>query len=201
MKQIFSRRFFKKLMFKYTQSLFESYSDQFTSEEYKNLTMQERLTFNPEEYHTTMEKLYEHKNDKNTEDFNTNIYPFPIRLSILAEKFKDIISTKEDIENHESYFVRFVIKDFLLNQIREFNPSFILISYSGRIHIEDHHFVEIMQELTKIANYKLLFYPNLTSSFVTKEQVETEDAEGETCEYDNHIDDVRIKSLLVEEEI
>lgn len=42
-----------------------------------------------------------------------------------------------------------------------------MISYSGRIHIEDNHFVEIIQELTKIANYKLIFYPNLTSAFVS----------------------------------
>ena len=57
-----------------------------------------------------------------------------------------------------------------------------------------------MQELTKIANYKLLFYPNLTTCFASKEQAETEDVEGETCEYDNHIDDVRIRAPLTLQE-
>lgn len=56
--------------------------------------------------------------------------------------------------------------------MREFNPHIIMVSYSGRIHIEDHHFVEIMQELTKISNYKLLLFPNLTSAFVSKEMAE-----------------------------
>ena len=37
----------------------------------------------------------------------------------------------------------------------EKNPTLVMLSYSGRLHIEDHHFVEILQELTKIANYKL----------------------------------------------
>ncbi len=43
----------------------------------------QRLTFNPEDYHSITEKLYEHKNDKTNEDFNQNTYVFPIRMSIL----------------------------------------------------------------------------------------------------------------------
>lgn len=72
-----------------------------------------------------------------------------------------------------------MIKDFLLNQIREFNPTLIMLSYSGRLHIEDHHFVEILQELTKIANYKLLLFPNLTSAFVTEDMIRTTDKDNE----------------------
>ncbi len=174
-KQIYSKRFFKKLMFKYSQSLYETFSEAYMSEEYRNLTRMQRLSFNPEEYHTIIEKLYEHKNSKDTDDFNQNIYVFPIRMSILYEKFKEILENKEDIENHESYFVRFIIRDFVLNQIREFNPTLIMISYSGRIHIEDHHFVELIQELTKIANYKLVLFPNFTAAFVPKEKAQTED--------------------------
>lgn len=48
-----------------------------------------------------------------------------------------------------------------------------MISYSGRIHIEDHHFVEIIQELTKIANYKLLLFPNLTAAFTDEQMGQT----------------------------
>ena len=33
------------------------------------------------------------------------------------------------------------MKDFLVNQIREFNPSYVMISYSGRIIMDDGHFV------------------------------------------------------------
>ena len=46
------------------------------------------------------------------------MYVFPIRMSILYELFPTILEHKEDIENHESHFIRFIIKDFLLNQIR-----------------------------------------------------------------------------------
>lgn len=87
-------------MFKYTQSIYETYSDKYITEDYKTLTEQERLRFNPEEYHTFIEKLYEHKNDKSTEDFNQNIYSFPIRMSSLYDQFKEIMETKEDMENH-----------------------------------------------------------------------------------------------------
>ena len=75
-------------MFRYSQSLYETYSDNYTSQDYKTLTRMERLSFNPEEYHTTIEKLYEHKNDKLNEDFNQNIFVFPIRMSILYDKFR-----------------------------------------------------------------------------------------------------------------
>jgi hypothetical protein len=71
-----------------------------------------------------------------------------------------------------------------------------MISYSGRIHIDDHHFVELLQEFTKIANYKLLFFPNLTSAFVNEEMVQTEDRDGEQCDYDNYIPDPRIAAPL-----
>ena len=180
LKQVYSQRFFKKLMFKYSQSLYESYGPTSqVSEEYKQLTKLERLTSNPEEYHCFVEGLYDHKNDKSQEDFNQNLYIFPIRMALLQEKFPEVMEAREDIENHESYFVRFIIKDFLLNQIREFNPTEVMISYSGRIHLEDSHWVELVQELTKIANYKLLLFPNFTSAMVTPEMLDIEDAEGE----------------------
>jgi hypothetical protein len=76
------------------------------------------------------------------------------------------------MESHESHLIRFLIKDFVLNQIREFNPTMIIVSYSGRLQILDSHFVEIMQELTKIANYKLIFFPNLTNSFITDDMIQ-----------------------------
>ncbi len=59
------------------------------------------------------------------------------------------------------------MRDFIINQIREFNPSYIMISYSGRLTIEDNHFVEMVQELTKVGNYKLVMYPNMTTGFCT----------------------------------
>jgi hypothetical protein len=183
-------------MFKYSQALYESFSEGAVSEDYRALTRMDRLNFNPEDYHCCTERLYDTKNDKTGEDFNQNIYVFPLRMAMLREKFPEVMESREDIENHESYFIRFIIKDFLLNQIREFNPTLIMISYSGRLHIDDHHFVELLQEFTKIANYKLLFFPNLTSAFLSEEMAQTEDKDGEQCDYDNFIADPRIAAPL-----
>lgn len=38
----------------------------------------------------------------------------------------------------------------------------VVVSYSGKLNIEDRHFVEIMKELTKLGNYKVMLFPNLT---------------------------------------
>lgn len=46
-----------------------------------------------------------------------------------------------------------------------------------------------MQELTKIANYKLIYFPNLTTAFCKPEAIEVEEM---TYEYDNFINDQRI---------
>ena len=52
LKQVYSQRFFKKLMFKFIYSLYESYGPTSqVSEEYKQLTRPEKLTSNPEENH------------------------------------------------------------------------------------------------------------------------------------------------------
>ena len=88
------------------------------------------------------------------------------------------------------------MRDFLINQIREFNPSYVMISYSGRVKIEDGHFVEMIQELTKVANYKLIFYPNLTTAFCSEEMMQTDDIDGNECDYDNVIYDKNIGRLV-----
>ena len=90
----------------------------------------------------------------------------------------------------------------MLNQIREFNTTMILISYGGRIHIQDHHFVQMVQEFTKIANYKLMLFPNLTTAFVQQQMSQTEDREsGQICEYDNYVVDARINMPLARGEM
>lgn len=71
-----------------------------------------------------------------------------------------------------------------------------MLSYSGRLHIEDHHFVELLQELTKIANYKLLLFPNLTNAFLQEHMGTAADPEGEEFDYDNFLQDQRIAAPL-----
>ena len=58
--------------------------------------------------------------------------------------------------------MRFLLRDHLFAEMRQFMPNIIILSYSGRIHIENDHFVEIMQELSKISP-RVILYPNLSS--------------------------------------
>jgi len=53
----------------------------------------------------------------------------------------------------------------------------------------------LTQELTKIANYKLLFFPNLTTAFCDEQMIQVEDEKGE-CDYDNFVNDIRINAPL-----
>ena len=46
---------------------------------------------------------------------------------------------------YASYFVWFIIRDFLYDDIRKFNPNMILISYSGKVNIRDEHFIKMTQ--------------------------------------------------------
>ena len=69
----------------------------------------------------------------------------------------------QDARKYASYFIWFLIRDFVGEDIKKFNPGYIVVSYSGRIQIIDEHFVRIMQELCLASSRKVLFYPNFTS--------------------------------------
>ena len=88
------------------------------------------------------------------------------------------------------------MKDFLINQIREFHPSMVVVSHSGRIGMGEEHFVEMVQELTKVANYKLVMWNNLTTAMCGDEHMQIDDVDGNECDYDNAIIDHKISDLL-----
>ena len=98
---------------------------------------------------------------------NKNMFIYPLRLPIFHQHFNQLIQDDDynNIDASESHLIYQIMWYFMINQIREFNPTLIMVSYSGRLKIQNNHFVEIMQELTKLANYKLLFFPNLTAQF------------------------------------
>lgn len=75
--------------------------------------------------------------------------------------------TKDDqsVQQYESNFIYYMFKEVVYTQISDFNPAVILVSYSGKLSIEDYHFTEIIKDLTKIANYKVILFPNLTKTF------------------------------------
>ena len=120
-------------------------------------------------YETIEEELYQLS--KGYEDINRNMFVFPLRLPSMKSHFSDLEeeNEKNNIDVSESHLIYQIFWYFLINQIRQFNPTFILVSYSGRLHIEDSHFVEIMQELTKLSQYKTIYFPNLTAYFASAE--------------------------------
>ena len=58
-----------------------------------------------------------------------------------------ILKTENDAKKYSSYFVWALLKDFVGEDIKKFNPNYIVVSYSGRINIIDSHFTEIFQSL------------------------------------------------------
>lgn len=84
-------------MFRYSQGKFESFGEGTVSEDYRAITRMERLSSNPEDYHCAAERLYDIKNDKSGEDFNQNIYVFPLRMAALYEHFPEVMESREDM--------------------------------------------------------------------------------------------------------
>lgn len=59
-----------------------------------------------------------------------------------------------------------MFRELLSNQINDFNPSVIIISYSGKLTIENRHFIEIIKEMVRLGNYKVMLFPNLTKTYL-----------------------------------
>jgi 3-phosphoglycerate kinase len=52
------------------------------------------------------------------------------------------------------------MKEIVYSQIREFSPSLIVVSHSGRLNIESHHLESIFKELSVLSNIKVVLYNN-----------------------------------------
>lgn len=68
-----------------------------------------------------------------------------------------------DANTYASYFIYFLMKDFIIEDIKKFNPDIIIVSYNGELVIKDEHFVKIMQELAGVCKRKLMLFPNFTT--------------------------------------
>lgn len=53
--------------------------------------------------------------------------------------------------------------------IIEFVPSLVVISYSGKIHLENFHFSEIIKQLAIHSNSRMVFYPSMYKTFLDKQ--------------------------------
>ena len=69
----------------------------------------------------------------------------------------------------ESAYISFMMKELIFSHILDFNPSCIVVSYSQKLRIEEEVFVDLMKELTVLANYKVVFYANLTKNYIFDE--------------------------------
>ena len=133
-------------------------SNLFSGDEDDPTWIRQELINNPEHYHQTIEQLYNQDQTLLT-DRNKNMYIYPLGLSALkGEKGDD----GEWEGMSESYLVRFLMRDHLYGEIMKFRPQMVMISYSGRIKIEDQHFVEMMQEIGKVG--KVMLFNHLGSN-------------------------------------
>lgn len=59
-----------------------------------------------------------------------------------------------------------MMEEIVYNQIREFNPTLIIVSQSGKPMIQSHHFESIIKELCLISNMRVILYthPGLEAS-------------------------------------
>ena len=64
----------------------------------------------------------------------------------------------------ESAYISFMMKELIFSHILDFNPSCIVVSYSQKLRIEEEVFVDLVKELTVLANYKVVFYATTGSS-------------------------------------
>jgi hypothetical protein len=158
----YNKRFLKKIMFYGTRS--ES-SLLFDPDESELLTFQrDELLDNPEHYHQSIDAMYGTGKEEGPGDLNRNVFVFPVRMANLRSE-KEPAEPYRDIEPYESHFIRFMLRDHLFSEMHRFRPTQIVVSYSGRLNIENDHWLELIQELSKICN-RVLFFPNFTIALV-----------------------------------
>lgn len=93
-----------------------------------------------------------------------NLFIFPLHSRALSKSHK-----LPPLYNNETTFISFIMNELMYNQILEFNPSVIVVSYSQKVYIENEYFVEMMKELTITANYKVVFFANLFKNYLFEE--------------------------------
>lgn len=54
--------------------------------------------------------------------------------------------------------IYFLFQTVIFEEIRSFNPNFIMVSYNGYLNINEDHWNEIVKNLTIIADHKICMY-------------------------------------------
>lgn len=57
-----------------------------------------------------------------------------------------------------SHDIFFLFQTIIFEQIRSFDPDFVIVSYNGFLNINEDHWNEIVKNLTIIANHKISLF-------------------------------------------
>lgn len=102
------------------------------------------------------------------------MFILPIHSRALNEKYELLYDTNgvenNGIEFYESSFVKFMMEEVVMSHLREYNPSVVVLSYSGKVTVDTDYFVELIKQLTIVSNFRLLFYPNQGKMFCFDEK-------------------------------
>ena len=122
----------------------------------------------------------------------------------MRKEFSNLFQDKSSIEKYESYFLRFAFSNFFGDDLKKFTPNVVILSYSGRISVEEKHFINIIQELASVSERKCIFFPNFTTLLANEDlqndelsdSEEIEELESGLLQYDNIIEDSNIRDTF-----
>lgn len=58
----------------------------------------------------------------------------------------------------------------IYNEVRDYLPNTIIISYNGQLDIYEDHFNEIIRNLTIIGDHRLMLFPNMSGMLNYKDK-------------------------------
>ena len=93
-------------------------------------------------------------------EYYRNLLVFPLHSLMLRESYG-----LGEAEMLQSWACRMLMQEVVLGEVRSFNPSVVVISYSSKLQLTDPHFEEIVRELTVLSNMKLVLYNNCTRAY------------------------------------
>lgn len=94
-----------------------------------------------EEDQLNQERLFQAKE----EDMKRRLFVLPVHSIRMREGFEQRGVRFKPIQRQSSSYVLFMMRELIFNQIREFGPSIIIVSYSKGMGLEDSHFEEIVK--------------------------------------------------------
>jgi hypothetical protein len=80
---------------------------------------------------------------------------------------------------NSSHDINFLFHHIIYNQVQQYRPNIIFISYNGELVLEKDHWNDIVRNMTILAHHKVILFTNLTGLFkpipFNEEQVDPDD--------------------------